>query len=837
MAISQDDLALAKSNIAETIGKYIELKKDGSRYKACCPFHDEGSPSFTVNTVGDYYHCFGCGVSGDAITFVKEYLGCSFKEAVEKILGNLSPDAPRIVPTKKKAVISQWHPIRPAVSQPEPEEFIHYKLGTPASKWLYREADGTPIGYVCRFDISEAGKETLPLSQCRNETTGEIRWRWQGFAKPRPLYGMDGLRDGFVALLVEGEKTRDVAAKIFPGQDCLTWPGGAGGINAADLSPLYGRRIVLWPDNDAPGLEVMRRVTELLDKHCEKIMVVPPPPDHPKGWDLADETAIDVVSYAKMKITDARQYYADPVPARKPEPEPAAPFHPEAQIKHPDDDKTGFSGQPVDIFSIHAPDPIPMDALPDAIVPYVRDQSELMGSDPSIMAITAITSIASVLHDGIEIQPLEYDTGWTESAILWSVVVGEPSTKKTPAMQKVTKQLSRIDARLNVENERVEKDHEHQLRMWKAAVKKDETLQMPEKPKSLRVMIEDATIAAASDILQDNERGIGCFRDEISSWIGSFDAFNGGGMASMDKGNWLQAYNGGPRMIDRAGNRKIRVPNWSVCMMGGIQPGIIRKIVKNLGNDGLLQRFMVICAHDAGMYADRVPDEKAAREFAELFDAVYAMPPSSRPVTLSRFAHDSRLRVSQYAMKFTKVFVNSPMQAWVGKWDGLYARILLVYHAIECAVVGVHPTNREVSGETACKVEKLICGSLLHHALYFYREIVDTHERNENIRNVGRVILAHKLSSINKREIVQRLRNARNFEWNEWLDIINNLCIMEWITPDPQSIGIDGRANCWLVNPVVHTKFSEMADRVKARNAETVKIMLELRERFKPQGV
>jgi len=73
----------AKNDIVEVIGSYMKLERKGYNFWACCPFHHEKTPSFSVNAGDGYYHCFGCGVSGDVIGFVKEYENVEFMQAVE----------------------------------------------------------------------------------------------------------------------------------------------------------------------------------------------------------------------------------------------------------------------------------------------------------------------------------------------------------------------------------------------------------------------------------------------------------------------------------------------------------------------------------------------------------------------------------------------------------------------------------------------------------------------------------------------------------------------------------------------------------------------------------
>lgn len=76
---------LARNDIVDVIGGYASLRKKGSNYEACCPFHHEKTPSFKVNREKQMYHCFGCGVGGNVFTFVMEYENLNFPEAVERL--------------------------------------------------------------------------------------------------------------------------------------------------------------------------------------------------------------------------------------------------------------------------------------------------------------------------------------------------------------------------------------------------------------------------------------------------------------------------------------------------------------------------------------------------------------------------------------------------------------------------------------------------------------------------------------------------------------------------------------------------------------------------------
>jgi DNA primase len=80
----------ARLDIVDVVGSYVELKRSGANFKAPCPFHDEKSASFMVNAQRQRYHCFGCGVDGDAISFTMEYEKLSYPEAIEKLASSVN---------------------------------------------------------------------------------------------------------------------------------------------------------------------------------------------------------------------------------------------------------------------------------------------------------------------------------------------------------------------------------------------------------------------------------------------------------------------------------------------------------------------------------------------------------------------------------------------------------------------------------------------------------------------------------------------------------------------------------------------------------------------------
>lgn len=869
--VSQDDIDEARRDVVEVVGRYLPLKKAGKDHVAPCPFHSEKSPSFSVTGSKGFYHCFGCGKHGDAIDFVMDYTGVSFREAVEAIIGNLTPaagNAPIRAPRKPQEE-PEWRPIKAAPAAAEPPNFQHYRLGAPAKVWTYRHGDGSVAGFVARYEYTrEDGrpkKETVPTCWAVNTKTGEMKWRGLAFGAPRTLYNADKLvaRPKAPVLVVEGEKPVDAAELLFTGFVVVTWPGGSGAVDYADWQLLAGRNVTLWPDWDWKvypeghenagqlipeaqqiGVKAMRGIYAHLKQVAAEIRFVRPMPGSPDGWDLADPAPAEgwtALGWAKENVVQAADYFEprqDEV-AEDPEqaPAPANDNRRPARRQQPQVPERIEFGMPLDVFGIQPPPEMPMTVLPPSLVAYVRDQAALTGCDPGIIGLGALVAAAACITDGIRLQPKRYDPTWTESARIWAAFVGDPSTKKSPAIGKAVRHIKRLEVGFGQENEAAMADYKWQLESWKEAKKADKSSPAPEPkmPAKKRVLIEDTTVEALSEVLKDNPRGVLNLRDELAGWFAAMDAYKGGsgkGGASKDRADFLELFNGGPRSIDRVGRGNVNVPNWSGCVLGGIQPDMIRRVAADMGHDGLLQRFLVYCARPAIDDVDRVPDMDAMRAFGELFDHLISLQDSATAVTLEEGAQRSRAKVIGYSRRLIAAIDAPPVQAWLGKWEGLYARLLLLYHVIECAGMRVHPSTVQVTAETADQVECLMLGVLLPHAIHFYTEILDANDRQDHIRQLARMILSKRMEKLTKRDITTHWKASRRLGWWEARQIVDALCTLGWLEPDNLAVDTDGKPRAWYVNPAIHEIFVHQADRETARRRDAAEALRELRDTY-----
>lgn len=214
------------------------------------------------------------GQGGDFIALWMETQGYGpgdFRKAVDDLELHLGiKTGPKYLGAVHKVANARKEQVQ---KEPKPD----HSLGPPTAIYHYLSADGGIIGKVHRYELANGDKTYRPFNSSGQMTPPD----------PRPLYRLPQIRGANTVILVEGEKCADALSSI--GIEATSMMSGSNAvIEKTDLSPLAGKHVILWPDNDPPGFDLMRRVRPYLEAiGCTVSEVTLPTGIRPK-WDAAD---------------------------------------------------------------------------------------------------------------------------------------------------------------------------------------------------------------------------------------------------------------------------------------------------------------------------------------------------------------------------------------------------------------------------------------------------------------------------------------------------------------------------------------------------------------------
>ena len=429
---------------------------------------------------------------------------------------------------------------------------------------------------------------------------------------------------------------------------------------------------------------------------------------------------------------------------------------------------------PVDLWAKFDPPTLPRGVLPDIIERFAYDQGTAMGADMAGIAMSALAVCAAAIPDRVQLQVKKHNKGWFESARLWVALVGEPSTMKSPIMAAAVRPLRRID------NEMARRHSDERARYDK--MPKEEKAKT-EPPKNLRLLLQDTTIEAAQEILKDSPDGVTCYQDEMSGWFGSMDKYSGTRGSAKDRAFWLEAFNGAPYSVTRIGRGSVFIENLSVSLVGGIQPEPIRKLAHDSMDDGLLQRLLPIILKPAVEGRDEEASEVVS-EFSELIGRLHALTPS--PFGALRFddaAQDYRQELERKHLDLQHCeTINRKLAAHIGKYNGIFARLCVVWHCVEHAK-GTIPGI--ITKATAQRAKAFLHGFLLPHALAFYAGVLGLSNDHDRLTAVAGYILTHKLERITNRDVQRGDQTMRGLDKREIEAIFDQLDALGWIDRIP----------------------------------------------------
>ncbi len=370
----------------------------------------------------------------------------------------------------------------------------------------------------------------------------------------------------------------------------------------------------------------------------------------------------------------------------------------------------------------------PFDAkvlLPPILADFVLDEADRMPCSPDYIAAALIVCLGSVIGAKCGIKPKRRDD-WIVTPNLFGGIVGDPSSKKSPALGVVTKFLDRLEAK---EAEKLElalkifeaeeaafEAHQAAVKaaMKKAAVGKGDKDKMltaisdlqclvpPPVPCQRRFKSNDCTVQKLGDLLVYNPQGLLVFRDELIGLLASWDKEG----HEEDKSFYLEGWNGTASFnIDRIGRGSLHIKNLCLSVFGGIQPELLERylagISTSLDNDGRIQRFQVLVYPNPvpWEWRDRYPVEGAREAVRDLFERMASFDPlqdGAAPaddfVKLPHyFFNDAAQEIFiEWCTELNTVHIageqNPMMQQHFGKFEKLFCSIALILHLAEGSI-------------------------------------------------------------------------------------------------------------------------------------------------------
>lgn len=162
-----DDL-LSRSDIVEVIDRRVPLKKAGHEYQACCPFHNEKTPSFTVSPSKQFYHCFGCGAHGSALSFLMEFDRLSFPEAIEELAAQVGLQVPREIAFEQGPDHRPLYELLSEVTDWYSEQLRHHPAAPQAIAYLKQRGLSGEIAALFKLGFAPPGYDNLQQQFGRN---------------------------------------------------------------------------------------------------------------------------------------------------------------------------------------------------------------------------------------------------------------------------------------------------------------------------------------------------------------------------------------------------------------------------------------------------------------------------------------------------------------------------------------------------------------------------------------------------------------------------------------------------------------------------------------------
>jgi hypothetical protein len=685
----------------EILARLSKVKETASGWTACCPGHEDRQASLSVSEGGEgrvLLHCH----AGCALETITSGLGITKADLFGKEASTSRPAAPPKASTKKAS--------KAYGTADEAQKAYERKLSKPVSVHKYHDEHGVHVGSVIRWQLSATGKAIRPISLHADG------WRLEQMPEPRPVLDLPTItKASGLIFVVEGEKCVDALASL--GLLATTSSGGAQAAGKTDWRPLAHLEVVIFADNDEAGRKYAADVAAILYRIDEttvvKIVEIDGLEDGGDAADLVEACRSDDELKALRERIERLANEAAPLQA---EAETGVEITSTASTTTASSTSTATS--PVEAYR-----PFPVDALPEPLSSLVAEAAAAIGCDEAYLGLPALTVVGAAIGTT---RRLELKTGYAAPPILWSAIVGESGTAKTPALSAVLDPVRQHEARLREEHRLDLDDHELAVETyekaraaWRSTRASDvDPPRRPAEPAGKRALVVDSTVEALAVVMADNSRGLLLARDELAGWLGSFDRYAGKAGGGSDEAFFLSAFNGIQHDVDRrTGNRRtIHVRQAALSITGGIQPAVLRRALgAERRESGLLARLLLAAPPPRPQKWTEAEISIFTRQaYADLLARLYALAPdldaegreAARLLRLSYEAKKAWIEFHDLHAEELADLAGDLAAAW-SKLRDTAARIALILHETKLAA-GQKVDEHEVDADSMRRAIRLV---------------------------------------------------------------------------------------------------------------------------------
>ena len=265
-------------------------------------------------------------------------------------------------------------------------------------------------------------------------------------------------------------------------------------------------------------------------------------------------------------------------------------FEPERKATSPRVDlQSPADSEPVELPPPAPYVPPPLALLPSRLQEYIHAAAESLNVDDAFILLPKLSSLGTAIGNS---RSILLKPGFIQPPVIWTAIIQRSGYLKSPAIEAGCFAVMEHEHELMRWNKQAQERYENDLTEWKAK-KPSQRGAKPDPPVFLTCAMDDLTIEALADILAVNPRGVLVAKDEISHWFASFDQYRSHGKGS-DVSRWLSLHTAVHFALDRlTDKRHLRISQPRVCITGGIQPKVLRRVLtEDFFERGLPARFL-----------------------------------------------------------------------------------------------------------------------------------------------------------------------------------------------------------------------------------------------------